>query len=54
MKNLVLRTLCAVIAAGTLQLEAAPLEYKSRSLDEKLTEPGIRFFASFDILNSEL
>jgi len=48
MKNLVLRTLCAVIAAGTLQLEAAPLEYKSRSLDEKLTEPGIRFFASFD------
>ena len=47
-KNIISRTLCAFLAAASLPLAAANVEYKTRTLDEKLAEPGVRFFASFD------
>ena len=48
MKKILCAALISVAATGAFTLSAAKVEYKSRSLDEKLAEPGVRFLASFD------
>ena len=48
MKKLLLNTLFAAAFIGALPLAAAKIEYKGRTLDEKLAEPGVRFLATFD------
>ena len=47
-KKVLLAALCAAAVGGTLPLAAAKVEYKNRSLEAKLAEPGVRFLASFD------
>ena len=48
MKNLLLTVFFAAALINAHSLAAAKVEYKSRTLDEKLAEPGVRFSATFD------